>query len=184
MVGKLSQAEGEKRLLWGRSVLRSADSLVQGTSPRMAYVMLTSGFGRDPPPREAVVCSWQFMATCSTRARGGPLRTCLEPAIGETKASQLNPVLNWLLPQLCLRPPCRGLPAGCGSQSSDRCPQAWVAGRLSHWPGSCLYPCTGSQPSSRRGPFKVSYFQPRSVELALSEAEEDQGLGHVCCHPS
>lgn len=88
VVGTLSQAEVEKRLLWGRSVLRWGDGLVQGMLPRMAYVMLTSGFGRDSPLREAVVCSWQFMATCSTRARGGPLRTCLGPAIGETKAAQ------------------------------------------------------------------------------------------------
>lgn len=79
MVGTLSQAEVEKRLFWGRNVLRSADSLVQGMSPRMAYVTLTSGFGRDPPLRGAVVCSWLFLATCRTRARGGPLRTCLGP---------------------------------------------------------------------------------------------------------
>lgn len=79
VVGTLSQAEVEKRLFWGRNVLRSADSLVQGMSPRMAYVTLTSGFGRDPPLRGAVVCSWLFLATCRTRARGGPLRTFLGP---------------------------------------------------------------------------------------------------------
>lgn len=37
VVGTVSQAEVEKRLFWGRNVLRSADSLVQGMSPRMAY---------------------------------------------------------------------------------------------------------------------------------------------------